>query len=302
MIKHQLPKKNFITSIERVSFSDDVLDIYRKKRKPVIFTNMNKNWKAKTAWNIDYLIKKCGKRRIFVKDIKKNLKSSFFFEQALRKLQDQYKKSEKNGLVIQMAQIMTGVFSRGQASLGPLEKDILIPTSISRRRITEVNFWAGSGNTVTELHYDPVDNLLTIIKGKKNIIIFAPDQTNKLYNAPPQLSRKSLTHSFVNIQKINKNLYPKVLDARYYECILSEGDTLFLPSGYWHVVESIGFNMAVNIWWIPNISNLLKKPVSSFWVAEFWSRIRGNGTCVPHGTKQNVRTSSFLRDLLGKMD
>lgn len=294
MIRHQLPKKNFIRKIEKIPFSDTIFKKYLSKKEPVIFIDLSKNWKANNCWSLDYLINKCGSEKVYTKDIQKNFKVLRHFEEALKMIYHQHVNNDKNGIVIQMASIMTGLFSRGKPLLKALSEDIILPTRVPKKRIMEVNFWAGSGQNITELHYDPVDNLLAVIKGKKNIVIFPPTESNKLYNASPTLTHKSLTHSLVDIQNINISLYPNVLKANYYEGSINEGETLFLPSGYWHVVQSIDLNFAVNIWWLPKITELFKQPINLFWAAEIWSRVRGKGTCVPHSIKKKDKNNSYL--------
>lgn len=287
MINHQLPQNNLIAKIDKVPFSPSVFKKYSSKKIPVIFTNITTDWPASKLWNLDYLSNKAGKRKIYVKNIRKNKKFISNFDDALKTIYQQSLQNNIDPIVIQMAQIITGkIFSRGNPCLTELKNDIILPSIIPSTRIVEVNFWAGSGDNITELHYDPTDNFLSIIKGEKNIVIFPPNETEKLYNVPSSVTKKSVTHSAVDIKNIDVLRYPKIFKAKYFECSLKEGETLFLPCGFWHVVESIGINMAVNIWWLPKILDFFKQPSNKFWKEELISRILRKKTCVPHSIDQ----------------
>jgi len=283
IFNHALPITNRLKSVDKIEFSPATLQKYIKLRKPVIFTNMIEKWPAYQNWNINYLMGHCNSTNIYIKKIKENKKEVMRFSDALKIILAQHENKIKNGIVIQMCQIITGNwFSRGQPILATLKNDIIIPDIITPKKIVEVNFWAGSGNTITELHYDPTENLLSMITGRKNIVIFPPNQTKLLYNISPKISKKSITHSVVDIQSLDLKKYPNLAHAKYYECGIKKGETLYLPNGFWHVVESLDLNMAVNIWWLPKFNDFLKLPVRRFWKAEVYSRIKGKGSCVPH--------------------
>ena len=121
------------------------------------------------------------------------------------------------------------------------------------------------------------------------MIIFPRYETKNLYNASPEISKKTISHSLVDIQDIDVTQYPKILSAKYYECSLMEGETLYIPSGYWHVVQSVHFNLAVNFWWLPKFRDIFKLPASRFWRSEIVSRVLGKGTSVPHSIQQKIQ-------------
>ena len=35
----------------------------------------------------------------------------------------------------------------------------------------------------------------------------------------------------------------------YVECILEEGDTLYIPIGWWHYVRGLSVSFSVSFWW-----------------------------------------------------
>ena len=57
----------------------------------------------------------------------------------------------------------------------------------------------------------------------------------------------------VDILKPNYDRFPKFKDARALNCTINEGDVLFMPSFWWHEVQSYPSkqeqrNVAVNFW------------------------------------------------------
>ena len=43
------------------------------------------------------------------------------------------------------------------------------------------NIWLGNGKTLGRLHFDPYDNLLTMVAGQKHVDLFAPHRNERLY-------------------------------------------------------------------------------------------------------------------------
>lgn len=281
-----LEVKNKLRELEKLTFSKSIFNQHIISRVPMIFTDLAKDWPALNKWDSTYLINQCGESKVYLKNIEKNVKHIFPFKEALSRIINNESIEEPTKIAIQMAQILTGgYFSRSTPCLQSLSNDILIPKEISIKKIVEVNFWAGSNGTITELHYDPTDNLLTVLKGIKYLLIFPPSETKYLYYRSNKVYNKSLTHSPINISDYNETKYSKFRNAKYYQCTLYPGQTLFLPAGFWHIVESAETNFAVNIWWLPTVKEFFKYPSRVFWKNELFSRLIGKGTCVPHTVK-----------------
>lgn len=61
----------------------------------------------------------------------------------------------------------------------PLSSSQLTFNRFLREELT--NIWLGNGRTVGKLHFDPFDNLLCQVTGKKNLILFDPHNNENLY-------------------------------------------------------------------------------------------------------------------------
>ncbi len=100
----------------------------------------------------------------------------------------------------------------------------------------------GGKDTDVRGHYD-VDSscvLLTQIFGQKRVIIFAPENTPYLYKVPFN------THSFVNVANPDYEKYPALQFAKGYDVILDEGDSIYMPSNYWHFITYLNGGMGVS--------------------------------------------------------
>lgn len=67
----------------------------------------------------------------------------------------------------------------------PLEADIEIPAvcctpgyGVGEGRLYQRNFWMGPARCYSPLHYDPLDNLLTQIVGRKRVFLLDPSQVD----------------------------------------------------------------------------------------------------------------------------
>ncbi len=103
-------------------------------------------------------------------------------------------------------------------------------------------FFGCKGST-TPLHYD-IDMghvLHTAIHGRRRVRLFAPDQSPALYQHP------FTVRSYVDLDQPDIVAHPALACARGYETILEPGQTLFMPSGYWHEFHYLdsGFGLSV---------------------------------------------------------
>ncbi|XP_022083577.1 jmjC domain-containing protein 7-like isoform X5 [Acanthaster planci] len=148
----------------------------------------------------------------------------------------------------------------------PFAQDLL-----TRRHL---NIWLGDGNTLGKLHFDPFDNFLCQIRGKKQLTLFDPHDNSKMYEGhipeaelgynrvSGQFRRKKLQDSTamvmapVDIVDPDFERFPAFAEARPLNCTINEGDVLFMPAFWWHEVQSYpnvteGRNLAVNFWYEP---------------------------------------------------
>lgn len=45
------------------------------------------------------------------------------------------------------------------------------------------------------------------------------------------------------------NKFPNFKKIKYLECIVEEGDILYIPKNWWHYVNSLTCSFSVSNWW-----------------------------------------------------
>lgn len=125
--------------------------------------------------------------------------------------------------------------------------DITVPGSD-----VAVNAWMGNKARVAA-HFDFPDNIACIVAGRRRFTLFPPDQIGNLYIGPLDRTPAGQAISLVDLADPDLERYPKFEKALAAACAceLEPGDAIFIPSMWWHCVESLTpFNMLVNYWWV----------------------------------------------------
>ena len=109
--------------------------------------------------------------------------------------------------------------------------------------------WAGHGGGSTPLHFDSINNFLAQVKGRKQVLLFPPSQTWRVYPFP--LGHPKDNFAMVNVEDPDVKRFPSLRRARALEAILSPGEVLWLPRFYWHYVHQLDApseNISLNFW------------------------------------------------------
>ncbi|MDY7022297.1 MAG: cupin-like domain-containing protein [Cyanobacteriota bacterium] len=245
-IQHQLSTLSSLgeTVERRVRISQsEFLDQYYSQNKPVILTDIMQNWQALNLWNPDYLKQHYGEAKVEV--------------QANRNSDPEYELNvEKHRQTLLMKDYVDWIVEKGEsndfymvANNGALDREemkglmndievfpeYLDPEDTARR----VFFWFGSSGTITPLHHDPVNLMLAQVLGRKRILLIPPRQTPYLYNHVGVFSQ-------VDPENPNYQKYPLYKNIKPIEIILSPGEVIFIPVGWWHHVRALDISISVS--------------------------------------------------------
>ena len=105
----------------------------------------------------------------------------------------------------------------------------------------------GNAGTFTQGHFDSKDNFAYQIIGRKRWKIYPPSDYDKLYFTKAE--GKLEWSAALNIKsKPDLDKYPLLADTKPLEFTLSEGEVLYLPRGWTHVVENLTPAVMINVW------------------------------------------------------
>lgn len=112
--------------------------------------------------------------------------------------------------------------------------------------------WLGNRVTVPA-HFDESNNVACVVAGRRRFTLFPPEQVANLYVGPLDYAPTGAAMSIVQFAKPDFERFPKFKEALSAACIaeLGPGDALFIPTLWWHHVESLDqkLNVLVNYWW-----------------------------------------------------
>jgi len=113
------------------------------------------------------------------------------------------------------------------------------------------SLWIGN-HTLTAPHYDNVENIACVIAGQRRFTLFPIEQYPNLYVGPLDLTPAGQPISLVDIRAPDYDRFPRYLEAQAHALTttLEPGDAIYIPTLWWHGVESLSrINVMTNIWW-----------------------------------------------------
>lgn len=212
---------------------------YFSTQKPLIIKGLAENKVAGEKWSLKYFKDKMGDLEIDVYDNanKKSEKSAHTTADLKMKFSDYLSILEKN----EKTSLRIFLFNFFK-SYPELQKEFPCPDLFKGLLDGMGYMFFGGKDTTVRIHYDiDVSNiLLTHFGGRKKIILISPEYSELLYRLPFN------TYSLINLDKPDYEKYPGLGHVKGYECILEEGDTLFIPGGYWHYITYLDKSFSIS--------------------------------------------------------
>ncbi len=235
-----------VATLDRPPYREFVKN-YLRPRRPLIMKGALSEWPASTRWRLEYFAEKLQGRPItpivldhgfFRLDVESGVKLAppMSFEQYASDIEGTRRPSSFLRLPLE------GHHRR------LFEDDIVTPEYCKRHvRLTRNRWIAGTGAT-SDLHYDMTHNLIAQVQGTRSVTLYAPSETPKLYPFP----RRTLNHhhSQVHVEAPDLHRFPRFALAKPLEFVLSAGEMLFIPRGWWHRLHCLEPSVAVNYFWL----------------------------------------------------
>ncbi len=268
-MKHDLKDYNCLGELRHINIkgrSIQEVREYLKPGEPFIINDLPQEWKAYEKWNIEYLNNKVGHKTIsYVQldnnnmtsyETKQTTKFSYLIDNLNQILSPELRQKKHQALYLVISRIMSHPNARN-IQLPELLPDINLPSFIPIHRLWEINLWIGAGGNKSNLHYDPEENLLVVMTGSKKLVLFQPSYRKFLYQYREK--NTNTLQSRVNLFDIDRSLFPEIDHAKYYQTTIYSGETVYIPPGWWHAVESSKeLNIAININWLPSANYLFR--------------------------------------------
>jgi ribosomal protein L16 Arg81 hydroxylase len=217
---------------------------YFSKQKPVIIKRGVNQWKAVSLWSPDYF-----QSLYFDKEVSVHI----YDEDKLPKLSKKYKMQDAINLICHNKSEEKYYLSQYSIhdEFKELINDFELPTWSNKNKEYISNLWFGQEGNETILHFDVSHNYLAQVIGRKHIRLFSPEDAPYLYSYPPESKKPTHYSQILDIDNPNYEVFPNFKYAKPIEGIISPGDVLFIPSGWWHDVRSLDLAVSVNFWWKP---------------------------------------------------
>ncbi|MDP5053296.1 MAG: cupin-like domain-containing protein, partial [Congregibacter sp.] len=195
------------------------------KRSPVVVTDLASDWPALTRWTREQLSARYGAQQVPVYDASfADPGAGYMSSMGTITLAEFLEQSQAPGRDLRMF-----LYNLSQ-KIPELLEDVRFPDvglRFSRRFV--FSFFGCAGST-TPLHYDidMGDVLHTVVQGRRRVRLFPPASSVALYRHP------FTVRSYVNLSELDLQRFPAMMAAEAYELVLEPGETLYMPSGWWH--------------------------------------------------------------------
>jgi ribosomal protein L16 Arg81 hydroxylase len=219
---------------------DEFLEQYYARNTPVILTDVCRDWPARNLWTPGYLASVLGEAEVEVMSGRDNnpnyereaddhrqvVAFATFAEQVKgTESNDTYLVANNEFLSSSVAEPLWSDFSADPRYLDPAQRAAYM--------------WFGPAGTITPLHHDALSVLFNQVLGRKRFRLISPLATHFLYN-------NISVYSDVDPLAVDTDRFPLFEQARQITVTLEPGETLFVPVGWWHHVESLDVSISVS--------------------------------------------------------
>lgn len=212
-----------VSAINQKQFHDS----YFKPLKPLVIQDQTKSWPAFGKWTPEFFKGQYGDKQVKVYDASfVSAGKNYMSESKMISL------GEYVDLVMSTTQDLRMFLYNIKSEIPELVNDIKFPDLINNISKSFVFMFFGCKGSVTQMHFDiDMSHVFhTTISGKKTVYLFPYEEFKNLHRYP------FTCRSYVNVESPDFKKYPGLKNAKGYKVQIEAGDTLYIPSGYWHHV------------------------------------------------------------------
>lgn len=223
---------------------EDFYEKYLKPRRPVVIKNMAKKWPAYQKWTMEYMKEVVGDVEVPLYDSSKADPSAPINASAAQMKFGDYID------LIQKEPTDLRIFLFDPIKYAPkLLEDYISPKELMGGFLDKYpNMFFGGKGSVTFLHFD-IDMahiFHTHFNGRKHILLFDYKWRERLYQIP----YATYALEDYDIENPDFTKFPALDGVEGIECFLEHGDTLFMPTGWWHWMKYLdgSFSISLRAW------------------------------------------------------
>ncbi|MFC3160043.1 Cupin-like domain-containing protein [Chryseobacterium arachidis] len=236
-------------NLKPIDIVDDItqqefIEKYLKPRKPVVIKNMAKKWPAYQKWTMEYMKEVVGDVEVPLYDSSKaDPAAPINTPSAKMKFADYIDLIQREPTDLRI------FFFDPIKHANKLLNDYISPKELMGGFLDKYPsmFFGGKGS-VTFLHYD-IDMahiFHTHFNGRKHVKLFEYKWRERLY----QLPYATYALEDYDIDNPDFEKFPALDGIEGIECFLEHGDTLFMPTGWWHWMKYLdgSFSISLRAW------------------------------------------------------
>jgi histone arginine demethylase JMJD6 len=228
--------------------------------RPVIVTDTISQWPALTKWTPEFFKREFGEMKFMIDE---NLKRKASYKESngsveytmARFIDRVLESTDENPAPYFCNRIFYDLFPSLKQDIEPLPEYLLpnwlpdrylvgyVGQVLSRGAALEI-YIGGKGSSFPVLHYDGAGAhaFLMQIYGRKQFIIYPPDQEPFLYPSPDKRNFSLLN----SIDRPDLNKFPLFAQAVPTTFVLELGEMLFIPSHWWHTTKMLTPSISIS--------------------------------------------------------
>lgn len=223
---------------------EEFFEKYLKPRKPVVIKNMARNWPAYQKWTMEYIKEVVGDVTVPLYDSAKADPAA-----PINTPTTEMKFADYIDLIQREPTDLRIFFFDPIKHAPKILNDYISPKELMGGFLDKYPsmFFGGKGS-VTFLHFD-IDMahiFHTHFNGRKHILLFDYKWKERLY----QLPYATYALEDFDIENPDFEKFPALDGVEGIECFLEHGDTLFMPTGWWHWMKYLdgSFSISLRAW------------------------------------------------------
>jgi hypothetical protein len=212
--------------------------------KPVIITGALEHWPARRKWTFDFFQYQYGHLPLEIDG--RHLSMAHLIAEVGASTPHAPAPYLRNHLVKHLPGALQADVAPMPSCIGPNWLDHPLMNARWSLTFTEL-YIGGTGARFPVLHYDGLHThaFLMQIQGVKEYIGFAPDQTPYMYgrSGPEQANVSEINE----VENWDANRFALFGNAKGVRFTLHPGETLFMPSGWWHTARILSPSITISI-------------------------------------------------------